>query len=321
VEPIELWSEFLRARGLDAAKIIPTRLFGGEINDNWRLDIPGSDHAWVLRHYRATTDADELDCELAAVDHLAAKGFPTPSPARSADGGLWEQIDGRPAALFTFVAGNHPPERDGGYGSLDLSVGIKAAVLAARMHVLLADVPLPGRRAPERDPWRYLGVFLAGDQVNEPLFDRLREPLQAVYERLAPVYRDPGDLPSGLIHNDITPPNLLFGDDGEIVALLDFDDSVQTFLGYELATLAGGFGRDAQRNADRTKIARLTAAYESVRPFTPRERQVVPDLLTVAAGADGVRVLTTWLRHGRTVDDPLESYSAGLFLELFASRT
>jgi homoserine kinase type II len=321
VEPIALWSEFLLARGLGAATTVPTRLLGGEINDNWRLDIPGSDTAWVLRHYRATTEADELDCELAAVDHLAGKGFPTPRPVRSADGRLWDQVAGRPAALFTFVAGKHPPQRDGGYGSLDLSVGIKAAVLAARMHVVLADVPLPGRRAPERDAWRYLGAFLAGDQVNEPLFDRLRDPLHAIHERLAPVYRDPVDLPAGLIHNDITPPNLLFNDDGEIVALLDFDDSVQTFLGYELATLAGGFGRDNQRNADRTKIARLTAAYESVRPFTPRERQVVPDLLIASAGADGVRVLTNWLRHGRTVADPLESYSAGLFLELFAGRT
>lgn len=324
VFPSELWAAFLRDRGVDVAVAGVSRLHRGEVNDNWRIDAGCG--VWVLRHYRMTVDAAELDCELAAVDRLARSGFPTPAPVPAVGVGdehrLWELVDGRPAALFCFVAGAHPPERDGGYGSMDLELGQHAARLAARMHQILNGQPLPGRRNSTRDPWRQIGAFLTDPLAGDDLFAPLISPLRAVHTRLAEIYSGPAAvLPAGLIHNDITPANLLLDTDGEIVALLDFDDSAQTFLAYDLGSIVSTFGKDQHRRIDLDRIVALVEAYASVRDLTPGERMLLPDLLAAHAAAQGIHVLGNWLSAGRDVGDPMDSYSAQEFVDLTETRS
>lgn len=314
------WRPVLSSRGIDVTTSVVSYLTGGEVNDNWRVD-DADGRSWVLRHYRRTSDVAEIECELAAVDLLARSGFPTPAPVPAAGGNgrLWALVEGRPAAVFAFVEGRHPPERDGGYGSTDLDLGTRTARLVARMHLALGRTALPGLRAPSRDPWRRVTAFLGSDLAREPLFSSLVDPLRDVQERLTPLYRVPAVLPSGMIHNDVGPPNLLLDDDGAIVALLDFDDCAQTFLAYDLGAITGTFGKDDQRRPDLARLADLTAAYASIRPLTRNERGVLPDLLAVGAAAVGIGVLTTWLRNGSAVvaDD---SYSAQEFLDLVRMR-
>jgi Ser/Thr protein kinase RdoA (MazF antagonist) len=211
--PTTSWTTFLTRRGIDVATSTVSRLVGGEVNDNWRIDGPGEGQQWVLRQYRRTGDAAEVECELGALNRLARSAFPTPAPVPVRVGGddrrLWDWIDGRPAALFEFVRGQHPPERPGGYGSMDLDLGRRCARLAARMHATLADQQLPGRRHPDRDPWRRIGAFLDGDLTGHPLFADLVGPLRALRDRLEPLHGAPQEIPVGLIHNDIGPPNIL----------------------------------------------------------------------------------------------------------------
>lgn len=314
------WTAFLSARGIDVAAAVVTRLTGGEVNENWRIDVAGG-QSWVLRHYQRTSEPAEIDCELAAVDALARAGFPTPAPvlASGDQGQFWKMVEGRPAAVFAFAGGRHPVEREGGYGSTDLDLGLRSAQLLGRMHLALAGKTLPGRRAPGRDPWRRVAAFLGSDMTHEPAFARLLDPLRDVQERLAPVYAEPTGMPCGLIHNDVGPTNLLLDDGGAIVALLDFDDSAQTFLAYELGAITGNFGKDEQRRLDVSRLAHLVNAYEAVRPLSPRERALLPDLLAVGAAAEGIDVLTNWLRGSAAVVTE-DSYSALAFLELVRLR-
>ncbi|HEY9290943.1 MAG TPA: phosphotransferase [Microlunatus sp.] len=311
------WQRFLRARGVDPTGATLRRLDGGEINDNWLVRTGNG--AWVLRHYLRTSDAAELDCELSAVDQLGRAGFPTPAPIPGAETDhrrrLWEPIDGTPAALFPFIRGDHPQERSGGYGSLDRRLAERAARLAARMHTTLAGKALTGRRAPSRDPWRQIAAFLDSDLAGHRLFAELITPMAQVRERLAQVYSRPDDLPSGLIHNDIRPPNLLL-EDGEIVALLDFDDSAQTFLAYELGALVSNFGKDQDRRVELDRVLELITAYDAERPLTAAERAVLPELLTAHAGSDAIRVIAHWIADGHDAVDTLDSYSARELLDL-----
>ncbi|MFC7622075.1 phosphotransferase [Microlunatus sp. GCM10028923] len=322
--PIALWASFLRDRGVDVSEIRVSRFDRGEVNDNWRIDS-GSD-VWVLRHYRLTADAAELNCELAAVDRLAQAGFPTPAPVPAVrvagEHRLWELVDGRPAALFVFVPGQHPPERDGGYGSMDLELGQDAARLAARMHQILHGQQLPGSRHPTRDPWRQVGAFLTSPLANNDLFSPLIPPLRELHSRLAEIYSVPAPAPqAGLIHNDITPANLLLDTHGQIVAVLDFDDSAQTFLAYDLGSIVSTFGKDQHRRIDLDRIVALVEAYTSVRDLTPGERTLLPDLLAAHAAAQGIHVLGNWLSAGRDIGGPMESHSAQEFLDLVETRS
>lgn len=242
------WTAFLSARGIDVTASVATPLTGGEVNDNWRID-DADGRRWVLRHYQQTSEPAAIDCELAAVDALARSGFPTPAPVPAAGDHdqFWDLVEGRPAAVFTFADGRHPVERQGGYGSTDLDLGLHSAQLVGRLHLALAGKTLAGRRAPSRDPWRRVTAFLGSDISREPVFASLLDPLREVQERLAPAYAEPAGIPFGFIHNDVGPTNLLLNDDGTIAALLDFDDCMQTFLVYELGAITGNFGKDDQR--------------------------------------------------------------------------
>ncbi|SDS79387.1 phosphotransferase [Microlunatus soli] len=320
--------EFCRRRDVDLAAGTVTRLYGGEVNDNWKIERPGAS-AVVLRRYRQTVEPEELDCELAAADVLARSGFPTPAPiAVSGESlaGRWEMVEGRPTALFDFVDGRHPVQRPGGYGSLDLELGRAAAGLAGRMQLLLAQDQqaghqLPGARSPVRDPRHRVQAFLDGDLAEQPVFGSLIAPLRDLNDRMASLSDDQEELPVGLIHNDISPPNLLLGDDDSIVALLDFDDSAQTCLCYELGPIISNFGKDQKRRIDADRVEMLITAYHAVRSLTPYECRLLPDLLAIHAAAEAVEVITNWLAAGRTDLDPMESYSAQQFLDLLAMRT
>lgn len=177
--PVQRWSAFLAERGIDLTTCTVTRLIGGEVNRNWKISADDG-QAQVLRQYQVTHDSDEVECELAAAAHLATSGFPTPPPLPGRDGRLWDWVDGKPAALFEFAAGHHPPQRTGGYGSLELHLGEQAARLAAQMHVALTAQRLTGGRNSRRDPWHQLTAFLSGPKADHPLFATLLPSLQAL---------------------------------------------------------------------------------------------------------------------------------------------
>jgi homoserine kinase type II len=318
--PVQRWSAFLADRGIDLTESTLSGLDGGEVNLNWKICAEDG-RAWVLRQYQVTRDAGEVECELAAVDYLSASGFPTPAPRRSSGGRLWDAVDGKPAALFEFALGSHPPQRAGGYGSLDLQLGEHAARLAGRMHVVLDAHQLPGQRSASRDPWQQVVGFLAGPMVEHPLFAELLEPLRELEARLGPTYARPTlTVPVGFIHNDITPSNLLVDTAGDVAALLDFDDGAQTYLVYELGAIIGAFGKDHDRRIDPERALSLVAAYDAVRPLTPEEARLLPDFLAAHAAAQGISVLSGWLSAGRSAVDPLESFSIQEFLDIVDNR-
>ena len=311
------WAEFLGERGIDRDGVRVTRLTDGEVNQNWRIDSLTGDTSWVLRHYMRTTDLAEIECELSAVDHLGKSGFPTPAPIHvvGTGGRLWNWLDGRPAALFPFVPGQHPDERPGGYGSLDLNLAEQCSKLAGQLHVVMDGTRLQGMRRPWRDPWKQIGAFLSSKLAANPLFTDLIGPLECVHSQLAQLYSVPNDAPWGFIHNDIRPLNVLIDSDQRIRSLLDFDDSAQTFLTYELGAIVSNFGKDQHRRVDLRRIAIIIGAYNSVRPLTDIERTYLPEVLTAHAGAEGIRVLSHWVQNGRQVDIS-DSYSATQFLDL-----
>lgn len=233
----------------------------------------------------------------------------------TSDGALYGLVEGSPVALFEFAEGQEPAERAGGYGSLDLELGQRVARVAAQMHRALWGLDLPQRNI-SADPWRQVGAFLASDDVSLPIFRRFPQALQACYEAIAPTYLDGSGVPVGLVHGDLHPLNLRVDAAGDIVAVLDFDDSAHTLLIYELCNVIANFARDDERRLIPAVAESLVAAYDSVRPLTVRERELLPAALQVAAGAEAVRVIQTWLRYGHPVSDAEDSYSARLFFDL-----
>ena len=122
---------------------------------------------------------------------------------------------------------------------------------------------LPAQRSASRDPWRQVTEFLTGALADHGLFAELLKPLMTLHDRLASIYaHSTASVPVGFIHNDSTPSNLLIDTAGEVTALLDFDDSAQTYLAYELGAIIGAFGRDRDQRVDPHRAYALVAAYD-----------------------------------------------------------
>ncbi len=86
----------------------------------------------------------------------------------------------------------------------------------------------------------------------------------------------PDDLPSGIIHGDLYPDNVI-GRAGEVLALLDFEEICVESLAMDLVTTYVGFGWKDGSPVPELWDA-LLAGYESIRPLTEVERASLPEL-------------------------------------------
>jgi Ser/Thr protein kinase RdoA (MazF antagonist) len=124
------------------------------------------------------------------------------------------------------------------------------------------------------------------------------------------------DLPRGLVHNDVNERNVLVDARGRFVALLDFDDCVDSFRLYDVCSLIATWGLDAHRLLDVVRAGELVAAYHRHRPITAAEAEALPDLLACYLGAAGAEVVGNLWRGNAFTAGVTDSYSARTFLGL-----
>jgi hydroxylysine kinase len=89
------------------------------------------------------------------------------------------------------------------------------------------------------------------------------------------------DLPTGVIHNDLTGSNILMQADNDqrVAGVLDFGDLVRAPLVQEIGVTAS-YHLDLREGADLfTPLRPLLAGYEAVRPLSEREASVLYDLM------------------------------------------
>ena len=92
----------------------------------------------------------------------------------------------------------------------------------------------------------------------------------------------PDDLPTGPIHADLFPDNVLF--DGERVSgVIDPYFACDGLLAYDLAVAMNAWALEHPDGADEARAEALRGGYEAVRPLCPSERAGLPRLRAGAA--------------------------------------
>ena len=238
---------------LQAVVGIPT----GTVNSSFALDLAAGGRIF-LRVYEEQDRTGAL-AEAALLSHLAGRNVATPSPVPRKDGGLVGELAGKPAALF--------PWREGTSRCL-------ARVSAAdtrRVGRALAEVHLAGAGATLR-----AGRFRPEDlearlariaRYPEPSLAALGPPLQSKLSDI--VKRQDPSLPRGLAHGDLFSDNVLWGDDGEIRALLDFESACEGAFAFDLmVTILAWCFRDSFEPA---LTRAMVAGYQELRPLSDAE--------------------------------------------------
>ena len=268
----------------------------GVENSNFLLQTTGG--SYILTLYEKRVAPCDLPYFLSLMRHLATKGIACPTPIAGRDGVALRELNGRPAALVTFLTGLWP-RRIHSFHCQELGHHL------ARMHIAGSDFPMTRANALSVEGWRPLFEACAprADEVRPGLGEELERELR----RLEQIW--PEGLPAGVIHADLFPDNVFFRDE-RLTGLIDFYFACNDAFAYDLAICLNAWCFEPDGAFNVTKARALLKSYGQTRALEQAELEALP---TLAAGS-ALRFLLTrlydWLNHppGAFVKpkDPLE---------------
>ncbi|MFP8777556.1 homoserine kinase [Hydrogenophaga sp. RWCD_12] len=220
---------------------------------------------------------EQLPYYLRLMKHLATRGIPVPEPAADAKGELLHKLQGKPAAVVNKLHGR---------SELAPAVAHCTAVgaMLARMHLAGRDFELqqPNLRGL---PWwnETTPVVLPHLDADQSALLKAELAFQNHVASL-PAYKA---LPRGPVHADLFRDNVMF--DGEtLCGFFDFYFAGNDSFLFDLAVTLndwcifhGDLGADGMH--DEARAQAMLAAYQSVRPLSAAERQLLPAMLRAGA--------------------------------------
>jgi homoserine kinase type II len=234
-------------------------------NTNYRVTTSGGNY--VLTLFEKLTPV-ELPFYLGLIAHLAQHGIPSPAPATDLKGRLFSELNGKPAALMSWLQGE--------------AVTAPTPAHCGEVGGTLADLHIAGQSYPgtlenPRGP-RWWGE--AAERVN-PFLDSGRAALlqsELGFQAL----RRREDLPRGPIHADLFRDNVLFAGK-RIGGVIDFYFAGVDYLLFDVAVTLNDWCVHPDGSIDTPRAQALLAAYHAHRPFFAAEREAWPVLLRSAA--------------------------------------
>ena len=253
--------------GFDIGNVVSCEgIAQGIENSNFRLRTGTGQY--ILTLYEKRVRKEDLPFYLNPMDHLAARGFPCPTPVPDRDGEILRTLSGRPAAIVTFLDGDWPRESE-----ITPAHCRDIGAAAARLHLAGAD--FPARRANDLSVrvWRPLYTPLAA------LAEELRPAFSGwIEDELAFLERNwPTGLPTGIVHTDMFPDNVFF-EDGALSGVIDFYFACTDMLAIDLAVCLNAWCFRDGVQFDPGRARALFDGYQAVRPLEVAERDALPVL-------------------------------------------
>lgn len=240
---------------------------------------------YILTLYEKRVKPGDLPFFIGLMDHLARKGLSCPRPVAARDGATLRTLNGRPAAVVTFLDGLWHRRIQPAYCR---SLG---AAMAA-MHVAGADFPMTRANDLSVAGWRPLleACSMKSNQIYHGLYNALNQELGRLERGW------PDGLPGGTIHADLFPDNVFFLGD-KVSGIIDFYFACTDALAYDLAICLNAWCFEPDGSFNVTKARQLVTGYQTVRTLSAAEREAVP----VLARGSALRFLLTrlydWLNH------------------------
>ncbi len=271
---------------LDAYDLGGARSFKGIAegveNSNFLLETEAG--RYILTVYERRMREEELPFFIDLMRHLAARGFPCPTPIADRTGQVIQRVRGKPAALVSFLSGVSV-RRPTVAHARETGVGL------ARLH--LAANGFKGRRANALGQSSWRALFSDQRAGAERMRGGLSRQIDEDLAMLALAW--PRDLPTGVIHADLFPDNVFFSG-GKFAAAIDFYFACEDALAYDLAICLNAWCFEPDGAFNITAARALVAGYQSLRPLSPAERASVPILAHGAAMRFFLTRLIDWSR-------------------------
>ena len=243
---------------------------GGIENTNYFVSTDQGDY--VLTLFERLTH-EQLPFYLYLMKHLAGQGIPVPDPAPDAAGDVLHTLCGKPAAVVNRLQGRSQLAPEPAHCA---AVG----AMLARMH--LAGQGYARSQPNLRGlPWWNETVPVVLPYLSESQSALIRGEL--AYQNHVAQSSAYAALPRGPVHADLFRDNVMF--EGEqLTGFFDFYFAgVDSWL-FDLAVCLNDWCiTHADGRHDAARAQAMLAAYQSVRPLTGAERQLLPAMLRAGA--------------------------------------
>jgi homoserine kinase type II len=252
---------------------------------------------------------EELNAQDAAflaplLQYLQQAGVSVAAPLVANNGQSLLTLKDKPAQLAPRMVGEHP---------IQVSV-TQAQVMGqqlAKLHLALKKYPLKRTNAHGATWWQKEAAKARGSMNNiEQLI------LDTVLNDFEETIEDFDDLPKGLIHGDLFRDNSLFDGD-KLSAILDFSEAGKDYWLLDIAITINDFCSDwpnVRLNQDLYQA--FLTGYQTVRPLTDDEQEVLPTFLAMAATRFWLSRLSVAKRNaaeGRTGENVLQKDPQQMF--------
>jgi len=246
-------------------------------------------------NYFVTTDISQLDSEISTasegefvltvfeeldnsdvqfylnwLQRLKDQGVAVAAALCDSDGNNLQQVEGKPAALFPRMAGEH-------IHNVNTAQARSVGRAMAKMHLVAQHNPQARHNSPKDFAW----VERSMTQLLPFLSDADAKLLQqSWYQAIDKIQQF--ELPNGIIHSDLFRDNALFiGDD--LSTILDLYSAGNGRFSYDLAVLVNDWASQPNGQLIADLQEAILQGYDEVRPRSAEEQQCWPALLQLAA--------------------------------------
>ncbi len=232
----------------------------GSVNSNYAIRTAGGGRVFLRIFEEQAQESAAREARM--LDHLAARGVPTPKPiARIDEPGFVCSFAEKPVAIFPWVEGEALCSK-----RVTADTVFRVGDALARVHLAGADLdgaPL-SRFRPANLEARIASIPQAAVAQSDELASAVRE----LSAKLAEVSRSEPPR-RGVIHGDLFRDNVIWRGPA-IAALLDFESASRGSPVFDLSVtlLAWCYGDDLSAELCRA----LVAGYQEIRPLSPTER-------------------------------------------------
>ncbi|MGO4712479.1 homoserine kinase [Bradyrhizobium sp. 2TAF24] len=226
---------------------------------------------FILTLYEKRVDARDLPFFLGLMTHLAGHGLRCMQPVLTRGGEALGTLAGRPAAIIDFVEGVWPRRPN-----VQHCAAVGGAL--AQMHLAGADFTMTRPNALSLAGWRPL--FAAVESRADELQAGARALLARELDDLEHAW--PRTLPTGVIHADLFPDNVLFLGE-QLSGLIDFYFACNDILAYDVAICLNAWCFEIDHSFNVTKARAFLNGYNRVRPLSAAEQNALPLLARGAA--------------------------------------
>jgi homoserine kinase type II len=237
-------------------------------NSNFYLQTDRA--AFILTLYEKRVAADDLPFFLGLMEHLAERGLHCPLPVKTRQGQALVHLNRRNATIVTFLTGIALRRPDAAHCA-------SAAATLAQLHKCGEGFALTRANALGPKGWLPLAQSIHGaDSIEDGLADLIAGALEA----LQPAW--PINLPSGVIHADYFPDNVLFVGN-QVGGVIDFYFACNDAYAYDLAIMLNSWCFELDGSYNITKGQSVINAYRQQRPLSDEEIHALPVLMRGAA--------------------------------------